>query len=500
MMRTRPRTARLLGWIVALAATLAVAPALASPPTADPVSIWNEQTNLAIQSTAMDPFNATRALALESIAVLDTIRSAKGAPGFMVRLTPPGDISSHLAAGAAAHTMLIYLFPARRSALDAVWAKERSAFPAGEKRQRSIAFGESVAGAIVAIRDKDGWDRIVTSKTGNEPGRWHPTPPHFYPPLNPQWAAVAPFTMTRPDQFRPPGPPAPGTRAFNEARLLTATFGGEQSLDRTADQTLAAHYWSDAIGTYAPAGHWNSIAAGLVKSGKQNMLHQAELFAELNIAIADAAIAMADAKYTFNSWRPIAAIQAGDADFPARPDWVPLLETPNHPSYISGHSAFSGAAAAVLTAAFGTKPFHAGSATLPGISRSFVSFEQAAEEAASSRLWGGIHFKFDNDDGLVTGHAVGVWAMRVFRATTQDRGPVIVFDPKGMTGFALSNIAPVASVEAILDGGKRTTVPVGADGRFLLPPCPSGQHTLTITATNTSGRVATFTATVQDSG
>jgi membrane-associated phospholipid phosphatase len=488
------------GWIVALATILAVMPVLAASPAADPVLFWNEQTNLSIQSTAMDPFNATRALALESIAVLDTLRSAKGAPGFLVHLPAPDDISPNLAASAAAHAMLVYLFPARRSALDAVFANDRSAQPTGEKRQRSIAFGEAVARAIVAIRDRDGWNRIAAFEAGTEAGRWRPTPPRFYPPLNPQWASVAPFTLTRPDQFRPPGPPLPGSQAFDGARLHTATIGGANSPVRSADQTLAAHYWSDAIGTYAPAGHWNSIAAGVVKTAKQDTMGQAEIFAELNIAMADAAIAMADAKYTFSGWRPITAIHTGDAAFPARPDWAPLLETPNHPGYISGHSAFSGAAATVLTSILGGKPFRAGSASLPSVSRSFDNFQQAAEEAANSRLWGGIHFKFDNDDGLVAGRAVGAWAMRVFRATAQDRGPVIVLDPKGAAGFAIDNAAPVRYVDAVLDGGARTTVPVGADGRFVLPHCPPGPHALVVTAANAAGQVSTVAATVVGDG
>ncbi len=501
---------RLAGWIVAFAtiytvvpafATIfAVAPAFATTPASDPVLFWNEQTNLAIQSTSMDPFNATRALALESIAVLDTLRSAQGAPSFLVRLPAPATISPNLAASAAAHAVLVYLFPGNRAALDAEFAKDRPASPTDDLHARSVAFGEAIARAVVAIRDRDGWNRTKAVATSTELGRWRPTPPRFYPPLHRQWAELAPFTLMRPDQFRPSGPPALDTPAFKEARQRTATIGELRSRVRTEDQTMAAHYWSDAIGTYAPAGHWNSIAAGILKSDKQDTMAQAELFAELNVAIADAAIAMVDAKYTYNLWRPITAIATGDADVPARPDWAPLLETPNHPSYISGHSAFSGAAAAVLTAHFGTKPFRAGSASMPGLSRSFNSFEQAAEEAANSRLWGGIHFKFDNDDGLVTGRAIGAWAMQVFRHPTQDRGPTIVMDPKGTTGFALDSVAPVASVEAALDGGPSTRVPVGPDGRFALPRCPVGQHALTLTAIGVDGRAATLATVVMGEG
>ncbi len=479
-----------------MVAICACAPSLAAPLGTDPVLLWNEQTNRSIQATAMDPFKATRALALESIVVLDTLRSIAGKPGFLVRLPAPADTPPDVAAHAAAHAILAHLFPARRTALDAVFAKSLTALPSGEKRKQAVVFGEAVAAAVAAIRDRDGSDLAGSVKISTEPGRWRPTPPGFYQPLNPQWASVPPFAMIRPDQFRPPGPPVPGTKAFADARIQTATIGGADSHSRTADQTVAAHYWSDAIGTYAPAGHWNSIVSTIMQSEKLDMAAEATVFAELNVAIADAAIAMADAKYTYWSWRPITAIQGGDADFPARPNWTPLLETPNHPSYISGHSAFSGAAAAVLTSIFGTKPFRGGSDSLPGVSRAFNSFEQAAEEAANSRLWGGIHYKFDNDDGLVTGRAVGAWAMATFRSSSQGRGPTIVLDRKGAGGFAFDNVAPVTAIEAVLDGGARMTIPVDAGGRFAFPWCSVGQHTLTLTATSVGGQVATVATTM----
>ena len=316
MERTERGLDRLTPWGIALAMVLWVACAHAAP-MADPVLAWNEQTNLSIQATAMDPFNATRALALESIAVHDTLRSAQGLPGFLVRLDAPGDISQDLAVSAAAHTMLVYLFPARQAVLDALLATEQAAVPDKAKNQRSVAFGQAVAKAIVAIRDGDGWNRIVAATTGTGIGQWRPTPPRHIPALTPQWASVTPFTLVRPDQFRPPGPPAPGTPAFAEARAQTAKVGGIQSQYRTADQALAARYWSDAIGTYAPAGHWNSIANTVLQTHKRDRIGEATLLAELNVAVADAAIAMVDAKYVFNFWRPITAIHTGDATFRA---------------------------------------------------------------------------------------------------------------------------------------------------------------------------------------
>jgi membrane-associated phospholipid phosphatase len=470
--------------------------ATASARAEDAVLFWNAETNRAIQQTSMDPFMATRALALESVAILDTMRSAADRPGFLVRLPAPAGVSPMVATDAAAHTMLVYLFPARKAALDAAYVSSLAAYPADDARARAEAFGSAVVRAIIAIRDRDGWNRTDTVKVGNTPGQWRPTPPRFLPPLDPQWAALTPFALRFPTQFRPPAPPAPGTDAFNSARALTASIGDAHSRSRTPDQTQAAHYWSDGIGTYAPAGHWNTIAVDALRATTHDPMREAEVLAELNIAVADSAIAMADAKYTFTMWRPITAIREGDGAFPARPDWTPLLETPNHPSYLSGHSVFSGAAATVLTAEFGSMRFRAGSASTPGITRSFASFQQAAEEAANSRLWGGIHFKFDNDNGLTTGAAVGKWTLDVFQHPEAHRAPVIILDGAAMAGLALHADTPVQTVEVSLDGAPVVTVRVGADGRFPLPTCSKGRHAMTVTARDANGQIATASTTV----
>jgi membrane-associated phospholipid phosphatase len=386
--------------------------------------------------------------------------------------------------------------------LDAALAASLANEPDGLARSRAIAFGKAVADAVIAIRDSDGWNAAGSNSVGTAPGQWRPTPPNFVSPLDVQWATLVPFAMTGSSQFRPPGAPAPGTAAFKEARAAVAAFGGAQSTVRTADQTQIAHYWSDAVGTYSPAGHWNAIAAGIVAPLRPGMAAEAELFAKLNVAMADAGIAVADAKYTYWSWRPVTAIRADDYGEAAIPDWLPLLETPNHPSYISGHSSFSGAASAVLTALFGTRTFSSASTSLPGVTRTFTSFEQAAEEAAMSRVYGGIHFPFDNADGLATGRAVGAWTLAAFQRIAEDRGPVIMVDrptgtegkgPHTITGCALDNLSPVTVVTARFDGGEPSSLVVDDRGWFALPPlaiAASGRHEVVLTATSITGQTS----------
>jgi Leucine-rich repeat (LRR) protein/membrane-associated phospholipid phosphatase len=479
--------------------------------SADPVLVWNDLTNRSIQATTTDAFEASRALAMESIAVFDTIKSIDGTPAFLVRLAPPRGISVDIAVAAAAHTVLNHLFPTRHAVLDGALAAAIVHEPAGPELAGAIAFGDAVANAVIMLRDGDGSMATAdTSHTGTAPGEWRPTPPNFQPPAHPRWATMQPFALTRPDQFRPAGPPGPGTSAFSQARAQVASLGHARSTVRTTEQTEIAHYWSDAIGTYAPAGHWNAIAANFVAPLRLGVAVEAELFTELNVAMADAGIAMSDAKYTYWFWRPITAIRSGDDATPPIPDWTPLLDTPNHPSYISGHSTFSGAAATVLTDWFGTRPFTFSSASLPGVTRHFTSFQQAAEEAATSRVYGGIHYPFDNADGLATGRSVGAWTMAVFERISEDRGPVIMMmdqsmpvanmDPHAVVGCALDNLAPMAAVTVRLDGGPPFSVAVNDRGLFTLPSDrfgASGHHTAELTAISVTGRGSTVQAQIE---
>jgi hypothetical protein len=487
---------------------LAGSPSHAAEPgqvAADPVLTWVDQTNRAIQDTSTDPFQASRALALESIAVLDTVRSIASAPGLLVRLPGAPDLDPAVAAAAAAHAMLCHLFPSRSAALDAALDTSLAGAPADPARDRAVAFGTAVADAILARREEDGWKakEAADGKPGADPapGQWRPTPPGFAPAENQQWGTVKPFVMTQPGQFRPAGPPGVGTAAFREAAAAVASVGADGSTGRTAEETEIARYWSDAAGTYGPAGHWNAIAANLAAPKGLSLEAEAQLFAELNVAIADAGIAVADAKSKYRFWRPVTVIRDGAAGAPADPAWSPLLDTPNQPSYISVQAAFGGAAATVLTAVLGEQAFSFTGAALPGVARTFTSFQQAAEEAAVSPEFGGTHYAFDDADGLATGRAVGAWTMTAFHRLAQDHGPMIVMDHPAsahhkrapMSGFALDNFSPVKTVTVRVDGGQRYNVAVDDKGRFTLPHLHAGQFgqiEAVLVATSATGRAA----------
>ena len=216
-------------------------------------------------------------------------------------------------------------------------------------------------------------------------------------------------------QFDPAGPPALDSDAYTQAFDEVKAIGSKTSTTRTADQTRIALFWADGAGTATPPGHWNQIAQVVAEARHDTVVEDARLFALLNVAMADAGIIAWTCKYQFNFWRPVTAIQSGDQDgnpaTEAEASWTPLIATPPFPAYVSGHSSFSAAAATILARFFGRDrvAFTARSDGMPGESRTFESFSQAKAEAGMSRIYGGIHWQFDNADALASGSSLGTY-------------------------------------------------------------------------------------------
>ena len=231
-------------------------------------------------------------------------------------------------------------------------------------------------------------------------------------------------------------PPALGSDAYAAAYNEVKEIGSLTSLTRTVDQTNSALFWDISNG-----GTW--IRAGLVIAEDEGLdtLGFAQVFTALSTGIADASIGVFDAKYDYRLWRPITAIQNGDIDGNpltiADPTWNSLFASPGHPSYISGHSGISGVSSTILQSFFGDDEaftFSIGTDT-----RSFTSLSQAELDAANSRLWGGIHFRFDNEAGLTMGHAVGTRVLRsgLFSAVPEPSSWAMMIAGFGFAGLAL---------------------------------------------------------------
>ena len=386
------------------------------------VSDWNQQMLDAIASVGTDPEFSSRAMALEGIAVLDVVNAIQGKAGFLVSLAAPAGIAMAPAVAAAARDMLAYLFPSRTSVFDAALSRSLAGLPTGTATDAAVAFGKSIAAAVIAIRDPDGWNRIVIDEGSSTPGQWRPTAPDFGLAQEPQWGSVTPFTLTSGAEFRLAGPPAIGSAAYLAGLDQVKSLGSLTSTTRTADQTQIAKFWADGAGTMTPAGHWNMIARSVMATMGLDAATQARVLAEVDIALADSAIAGWDTKFTYDTERPITAIRTGDTGGTADAAWTPLIKTPPHPSYVSGHSTFSAAAAAVLDSIFGTVAFSIGSPSLANVTRSFASFDAAEAEAAVSRVYAGVHFTWDVTDGNILGAEVGQTVVSAFD-NARDTGP-----------------------------------------------------------------------------
>jgi hypothetical protein len=378
--------------------------------SADVVVEWNQLALQSIGQARVSPVVASRALAITQAAVYDAVNAIdRSFEPYHADVQASHGASLEAAAAQAAHDALEALFPSLSSTFDAALAADLAGIPPGRARQ-GTEVGREVARQILQWRSTDGSDKVVTYTPGTDPGDWQPTPPAFLPALAPQWPDVTPFAMTSGSQFRPAAPPALDSAeyaaAFNEVKSL----GRADSTTRTDEQTQIARFWNDGLGTAFAPGYWNRIAQDVATEQGFSVVSEAHLFALLNIATADALISCWDAKYAYSLWRPVTAIGAADTDGndATVPDasWTPLLVTPNFPSYTSAHSTVSGAAAEVLTALFGDQyQFTVSAVSMPS-TRLFDSFEAAAAEAGRSRIYGGIHYTFDNLNGLAVGGEV----------------------------------------------------------------------------------------------
>jgi len=240
------------------------------------------------------------------------------------------------------------------------------------------------------------------------PGLWVPTPPTYAPnPLQPCWGELRPLVLTSSDECAPPPPPTYSTDPASEFDALALEVYST-NLTLTDEQIPIANYWADSAGaTGTPPGHWIAIMGQLARRDRLSLMAAAEGYVRVGLAVADAFIGCWRTKYLYNLLRPVTYIQEL-----VDPDWVPILVTPSFPSYTSGHSTQSGAVATVRTDQFGVLAFtdtmHSDHGlTPPQTPRPFTSFDEAAEESAVSRLYFGIHYPFDNDNGLAQGRCIG---------------------------------------------------------------------------------------------
>jgi hypothetical protein len=374
---------------------------------------WNDQLLNSIRADRTNPPRATRFIAMTNVAVYDAVIGIVGGfePYHVTAAAPPG-ASPEAAAAAAAHAVLSAAYPGRRATFDAAFATSLAAIPDGPAETAGVDWGHHVAGEILALRSDDGSAVTVPYNSPLGANWWEPTPPAFANPLLPNWPTVTPWCMTSGSQFRQPAPPPLTSGEYTVNFLEVASLGRATGSTRTADQSQIARFWDDGPGSATPPGHWQDIAQTIAQQRGTTLVENARLFALLGLAVADAAIVSWDNKYHWNHWRPVTAIQVahldGNAATTADQLWTSFITTPPFPAYTSGHSTFSGSSSKILELFFGTDDvaFDALSDLLPGVTRSFSSLSEAAEEAGQSRIYGGIHWQYDNQNALKSGRAL----------------------------------------------------------------------------------------------
>jgi membrane-associated phospholipid phosphatase len=414
----------------AVAVLIAANPAPAMADATKPVSQvvqWNRTLLIIVRTAGAQPatVHPTRSFAIMHAAIYDAVNAIDGTHRpYLVRLSASHFASQEAAAAAAAHEVLVKLYPSfQATLLDPQFQQALAQLPKGGQAD-GVSIGNTVADRILALRANDGSNaQPIPFVFGNAPGDYQSTPPNF--PKQPQfthWSRVTPFALEAADEFRPGGPPKLTSDRYADAFEQVKSLGIAGSTTATADQALTGRFWNGAIQNY-----WNEITQTAALAHDLTTAQNARLFALLNLSFADAVIAFYDAKYTYNFWRPVTAIRAattdGNPDTDADPNWLPeVTNTTPDPSYPGAHAVIAAAGAEVLISFFHKHHFEfdVTSEVLPGVARSFTSFPAAAEEATLSRIFAGVHFEFDLTTGQRLGDDVADFVVDNF-LTSRDR-------------------------------------------------------------------------------
>jgi PAP2 superfamily len=375
--------------------------------SADVITDWNLIAVNATKTGGLNTNLASRVEAIEAIAVYDAVNAIKHSGSSYHYNTPAqGPASAEAAAAQAAHDVLISFFPNQKASLDASLASSLAKLPDSSEKSNGIVTGSAAAADIIALRSNDGStpDAPYPAAGVNGVGQYRPTPAAFAPAINSQWGSVKPFALKEGSQFRLPAPPSVGSQAYNQALAQAKEIGSATSASRTVGQTHIAQFFKqDAELTV------NEAARILADAHAASIENNALVFALVDIAVADSRIAVWDTKFTYKFWRPVTALNAN-------PDgtvtnnyaaWTPLITTPPHPEYPSGHSATVAAGLEILTKFYGdSNSLTLHSSTKDEPSRTVTSLHQLAEENGMSRIYGGIHFSFSNVPAQDFGHKV----------------------------------------------------------------------------------------------
>lgn len=381
----------------------------ADPVISDAVVIhWNEIASTRILPNG-PPFTAARFMAIVQLAVFEAVNSIthKYQP-YLGTINAPAGASPEAAAVTAAHNVLVAYFPAQAIALDQLRDESLAGLPGGQATTDGISVGSAAAAAMIAARTSDGSaPPLVYMPTSSEPYEWQLTPGCASGVFR-HWPNVTPFGIESASQFRSDPPPSLESGVYAQDFNEVQAVGDMNSPNRPQDRADVAKLYA------ATPAHWmwNSALRQIAVNRNDDITDTARTMALMNMAINDAFISVFDTKYTYKTWRPVTAILRGDEDSNKRTTpgaFTPFVSTPCFPSYPSAHGSGSGAARTVLERAYGRFGHsitlsHPGA---PGIEKGYSDLRVITEDVSDARVFGGIHFRFDQDAGERQGKAVG---------------------------------------------------------------------------------------------
>ncbi len=411
-------------WCKLLLAGAVAAMFIPPPARADVIIDWNARSDEIAAQKQVRPVNHSRGTAMLHVAMFEAVNAIEGRYlPYKLTLTADRTASKEAAAATAGHDILLALYPDQQSTLDATLATMLAAVADGEPKAKGIELGKKAAADLIALRAKDGIDAQESYRPHTTPGVYIPT----VIPLFSTAAAVTPWVMTSGSQFRPAPPPAltseTWTADLNEIREL----GRIDSTKRTAEQTTIGRFWF----VTGPRSY-NPIVRQVAIAKDMDIVDCARLFALTSMAGNDAYIAVVDAKYTYNLWRPLTAIrnadQTNNSATPRDGSWLPLGDTPMHPEYPCAHCINSAAVAAVLQGVAGNEigEISMTSPTAPGVIRKWVRLQDYSDEVSLARIYAGFHYRFSTIVGKEMGKKIGELAV----ATQMRRAETAAAQPR----------------------------------------------------------------------
>lgn len=393
------------------------------PPATNAVVFWNAVADNSIAVVGgKSPQQGSVEAAIVQIAVYDAVNAICGYPFTPYAVKPDVQMPAlpEAAVAAAAHDVLVALYPAQVTTLDQLYADYLDVIPGHHQgKLNGIAVGQQAAAAILALRANDGRNAGSSwTAPAPGPGTWQPTPPGLLPAATPWIRFVTPWTMTSPSQFRVPPPPALDSAIWVQDYNEVKDYGGAVSSVRTPEQSdLGVFVGGPGV---HPMRQWHGTWRGIAADQRLSILGAARLFAMLSTVASDALIGCWDSKFEYAFWRPVTAIRAGggNPNLVADPTWIGRVITPNHPEYPAAHGCFSGSVVEVLTAYFGTDQLHfTMSSPAPGLLqpvRSYDRFSQVLTDILDARIYGGMHYRNSTTVGAELGQEVARQAIEHF--------------------------------------------------------------------------------------